>query len=319
MAIEKLANGRSDMGKTTLLFAILAAILYAVPAHAQATRTWVSGVGDDANPCSRTSPCKTFAGAISKTATGGEINCLDPGGFGALTITKSIIIDCHETFGSVLVSGSNGITVDVPSGFVTLRNINLNGLLNDTSSAPGLIGISITAAQTVFIEDCVVQGFSNHGISDTRSIGGNLFVRNTVVRNNISGGSNAAGFNLAADSPNNVVLENVHTVANNFGVLVANKNSVVISRSVVAGNNIAGVQSSSVGQVLVDFTVLVANGQALNNSGVLELANSDIYFNAIAIAGTLPPGSFGNNRIEQNNSAGTTPVHGTPSQEFSQE
>src|SRR5438067_3979352 len=74
------------------------------PAYAQATRTWVSGVGDDANPCSRTAPCKTFAGAISKTAAGGEINCLDPGGFGAVTITKSISIDCSGTFGSVLVN-----------------------------------------------------------------------------------------------------------------------------------------------------------------------------------------------------------------------
>jgi hypothetical protein len=62
-------------------------------AQAQATRTWVSGVGDDANPCSRTAPCKTFAGAISKTAPCGEISVLDPGGFGAVTITKSITIN----------------------------------------------------------------------------------------------------------------------------------------------------------------------------------------------------------------------------------
>src|SRR5271169_4214305 len=75
------------------------------PAYAQASRTWVSGVGDDANPCSRTAPCKTFAGAISKTAVNGEINCLDPGGFGAVTITKSITIDCHEVFGSILSAG----------------------------------------------------------------------------------------------------------------------------------------------------------------------------------------------------------------------
>src|SRR5437763_15362461 len=78
---------------------------------AQATRTWVSGVGDDANPCSRTAPCKTFAGAISKTAAGGEIDALDPGGFGAVTITKSITIDGGGTFASVLVSGTNGIVV----------------------------------------------------------------------------------------------------------------------------------------------------------------------------------------------------------------
>jgi hypothetical protein len=53
-------------------------------AFAQAARTWVSGVGNDANPCSRTAPCKTFAGAISKTATGGEISVLDPGGYGGV-------------------------------------------------------------------------------------------------------------------------------------------------------------------------------------------------------------------------------------------
>src|SRR5215213_5695658 len=88
----------------------LALIALALPASAsaQATRTWVSGVGDDANPCGRTAPCKTFAGAISKTAAGGEINCLDPGGFGGLTITKSLTIKCHYTEGGVLVDGTNG-------------------------------------------------------------------------------------------------------------------------------------------------------------------------------------------------------------------
>src|SRR5271156_1681839 len=85
-------------------------------AQAQATRTWVSGVGDDANPCSRTAPCRTFAGAISKTVVAGEINCLDPGGFGAVTITFSITIDCHATIGGVSVAGTNGVTVNLPAG-----------------------------------------------------------------------------------------------------------------------------------------------------------------------------------------------------------
>src|SRR3954451_11219280 len=93
------------------LIAILA-ILNVTPVQAQATRTWVSGVGDDVNPCSRTAPCKTFAGSISKTAAGGEIDCLDPGGFGAVTITKAITIDCSGTFGSILASGTNGIIVN---------------------------------------------------------------------------------------------------------------------------------------------------------------------------------------------------------------
>src|SRR4051812_31374421 len=92
---------------------VLAVLLHPVePAHAQALRTWISGVGDDANPCSRTAPCKTFAGAIAKTASGGEINCLDPAGFGAITITKSITLDCHGVFASILDSGTNGVNVN---------------------------------------------------------------------------------------------------------------------------------------------------------------------------------------------------------------
>src|SRR5664279_6044141 len=99
--------------------------LSAAPAQAQATRTWVSGVGDDANPCSRTAPCKTFAGAISKTATGGEINVLDPGGFGGVTITKSISIisECIEA--GVLVSGTNGIVVNGAGVKVLLSGLDI--------------------------------------------------------------------------------------------------------------------------------------------------------------------------------------------------
>src|SRR2546421_12780545 len=98
-------------------------------AQAQASRTWVSGVGDDANPCSRTAPCKTFPGAISKTAPGGEINCLDPGGFGAVTITKSITIKCQYTEGGVLVSGTNAIVVNAGAGDkVTLKGLDIEGL-----------------------------------------------------------------------------------------------------------------------------------------------------------------------------------------------
>src|SRR6266511_3066555 len=96
--------------------------------HAQATRTWVSGVGDDVNPCSRTAPCKTFAGAISKTASPGIINCLDPGGFGAVTITKEIQIDCTGTLGSVLSSGVQGIIVNaLTTQRIILRNIDISG------------------------------------------------------------------------------------------------------------------------------------------------------------------------------------------------
>src|SRR5262245_60080905 len=126
-----------------LLASCLGVLLHAAPAQAQALRTWVSGVGDDANPSSRTAPCKTFAGAISKTAANGEINCIDPGGFGSVTITKSITIDCHEVFGSILNAGTNGVFIAFDSfgadvrKTVRLRNLNFNGA--DT----GVIGVKI--------------------------------------------------------------------------------------------------------------------------------------------------------------------------------
>lgn len=102
-------------GLLVLTIGFLVPFLASAPAHAQATRTWVSGVGDDANPCSRTAPCKTFAGAISKIAASGEINVLDPGGFGAATITKSITIRSDHIEAGVLVSGTNGIVVSLPA------------------------------------------------------------------------------------------------------------------------------------------------------------------------------------------------------------
>ena len=137
----------------------LVPFLASAPANAQATRTWVSGVGDDANPCSRTAPCKTFAGAISKTAAAGEINCLDPGGFGALTITKSINIICNGVIGGVLVAGTNGIVVNAgPSGKVILKGLDIDG------SGSGLNGIRFVAGSSLVVEDCTIYGMTGWGI-----------------------------------------------------------------------------------------------------------------------------------------------------------
>src|SRR6476659_11202496 len=113
--------------KLAVAFALSA--LATSAAYAQASRTWVSGVGDDANPCSRTAPCKTFAGAISKTAPGGEIDALNPGGYGAVTITKSITIDGGGgQVASVLAAGTNGIVINGTGAVVTLRNLRINGV-----------------------------------------------------------------------------------------------------------------------------------------------------------------------------------------------
>src|SRR4051794_38233454 len=122
-------------------------------ASAQATRTWVSGVGDDVNPCSRTAPCKTFAGAISKTAAGGEIDCLDPGGFGAVTITKSITIDCGGTLGGILFAGSpTAVNVNGTNVVVTLRNLSLNG------AGTGTDGVRFTNGKLLNLENVFITG-----------------------------------------------------------------------------------------------------------------------------------------------------------------
>src|SRR5262245_60102042 len=140
----------------TAVNALFFSALHTTPAHAQATRTWVSGVGDDANPCSRTAPCKTFAGAISKTATGGIINCLDPGGFGTVTITKSITIDCSTTVAGVLATGINGINVNAAAtDIVRLRGLDIEG------NVSGSTGVNVIQVGALRVENCKIWGFNS--------------------------------------------------------------------------------------------------------------------------------------------------------------
>src|SRR6516162_5894059 len=147
-----------------ILAVSLLGLAMSAPAFGQATRTWVSGVGDDANPCSRTAPCKTFAGAISKTAAGGEIDALDPGGFGAVTITKAITIDGGGgQIASVLASGTNGINVNAgPTDVVTLRNLRINGIVS--SAGGGVNGVQYNTGGALHIENCYIFGFTGDGI-----------------------------------------------------------------------------------------------------------------------------------------------------------
>ena len=169
-------------------------MLAAAPAHAQATRTWVSGVGDDVNPCSRTAPCKTFAGAISKTAAGGEINCLDPGGFGTVTITKSITIDCSATFGSILASGTNGVNVnDINSGAPNTIKVILRSLfINGAGTTPGTVGVNYASGAQLHLDNVRIFGFktgSAQGVRMTSSGGGGnaLFINDSIIEDNGTG------------------------------------------------------------------------------------------------------------------------------------
>ena len=298
----------------------LAFFAIAAPAQAQATRTFVSGVGNDADPCSRTAPCKTFAGAFSKTFINGEIDCLDPGGFGAITITKSITIDCTGTFGSILASGTTGITINIavnandPFRTVRLRGFSINGTgaSGTIGTRTGIRGISILQAATVMIEDVVISDFSQQGVSDTRLTGGKLFIRNSVIRNNTGTGI-AAG----ATATNNVSIENVHSINNGFGVGAATGNNVSISRSVFSGNTTAGLEADSGARIGLDNSLVSANVTGLQNAGTMSISNSEISFNSTGISGATT--SVGNNRIFGNTAPGTAPTVGAVSTDHGQQ
>jgi hypothetical protein len=196
---------------TLMAFALMAfTLMISSSAQAQATRTWVSGVGDDANPCSRTAPCKTFAGAISKTADGGEIDALDPAGFGAVTITKSITIDGCCMVG-ILAAGTTGINFnDSGSGapntkIARLRNLSING------AGTGTTGINWTSGKSLTVENCQIFGFkagNGHGISVALTVnaGQQLSVKNSNIANNLTDGIRLA--NTAVGGAINAIVDN---------------------------------------------------------------------------------------------------------------
>jgi hypothetical protein len=279
---------------------------FSAPAHAQATRTWVSGVGNDADPCSRTSPCKTFAGAISKTAINGIINCIDSGAYGAVTITKSITIDCHDVFASILNGNDQasftGVIINVgsdpkdPWRTVRLRNIDISG------SGYGTVGISILSAAAVILEDLEVTGNTKQGINDARTeaMGSMLTIKNTVVANNAG-----PGIALGAQS-NSVTLDNVQSIKNAYGISMAKTNTATVARSVFSSNSTAGVEVDSGGQLMLDSSIVSYNPTGISASGgAVAFTNSDIAFNATALSGVTT--SFGNSRIFGNGAVGTAP------------
>ncbi|WP_315837830.1 right-handed parallel beta-helix repeat-containing protein [Bradyrhizobium prioriisuperbiae] len=207
---------------------ILAITAYSAPAHAQATRTWVSGVGDDANPCSRTAPCKTFPGAISKTAAGGEINVLDPGGFGGVTITKAISIISESIEAGVLVSGTNAIIVNAGvNDKVLLSGLDIEGL------GTGLNGVRILNAATVTIRKCSIRNFTQRGVDlEAANANSRVFIQDSQIINNTLGGFFLQG---QAGVVNNAVIERTTFDLNGgAAVSVSGPGQVVLSANTLA-------------------------------------------------------------------------------------
>jgi len=304
---------------TSILFAVpLVLSMYAAPANAQATRTWVSGVGDDANPCSRTAPCKTFAGAISKTATGGTIDCLDPGGFGGVTITKSILIDCSTVTAGVLVSGTNAVIVSGAGVHVVLRGLTIEGL------GTGLSGIRFSQGASLTVEGCTIKQFNNAGIEFVPSGAAQLFVSDSVISfngNSSSGGGgifvdpgagsalvtlqrvqlkrNFEGFR-ASGAGAGVVFANIQdtlvSANGSFGIIAVGGAAVTldIQRSSSNLNGGAGIRASGAGaQIFIGSSMVTANDigfSAVNGGAIFSFGNNAVDNNTSNGAATGPAG-----------------------------
>lgn len=310
------------------LFAILVASLTIAvqPASAQATRTWVSGVGNDANPCSRTAPCKTFAGAISKTAAGGEINAMDPGGFGAVTITKSVTIDGGGgQIASALAAGTNGIIINAGANdVVTLRNIQINGV-NGTPT-PGLNGIRFLAGSSLIVENVRIFGFSQSGIDINLNTASavRVMVTDTIVSNSATGifAKNAGSGRLSVSVQRVSLLRNSTVGFKGDATTGSAPIFCAISDSMVASNangvHAAGGPSGGV-------SIQVTRSSVVNNvsAGVLAdgsansialLSNTLVSGNAtgLSIAGGANIATYKNNSVNGNTADGAFTVQITP-------
>ncbi|HSK77622.1 MAG TPA: right-handed parallel beta-helix repeat-containing protein [Thermoanaerobaculia bacterium] len=286
------------MKKHIAVFGFLAfAVLIAPAAYAQATRTWVSGVGDDVNPCSRTAPCKTFAGAISKTAAGGEISVLDPGGFGAVTITKAITINGDGTLAGILSSLTNGIIVNAGvNDRVIIRNVSIHGGGN------GINGIRFLAGKSLTVEDSTIEGFTGRGIDMSMTTNGKLFVRNT----RISEGATGIFVNTTSGQAQ-AMLENVHLTGLTNGIEAALNGRATITRSVISGNVSNGIlASNATSRINVEDCQIsfndVAGINATASGAIIRIANNHIVNNnaGISFVGGAVIETAGNNRVAGN-------------------
>ena len=267
-------------------------------AQAQATRTWVSGVGDDVNPCSRTAPCKTFAGAISKTAAGGEISVLDPGGFGAVTITKAITINGDGTLAGILASLTNGVIVNAGvNDVITLRSLSINGAGN------GINGVRFLAGRALHIENCSISGFTTHGIDvvhTSTTTPGHLTVVNTTITNIGSVGvrlDNGAG----AVAPS-AVLANVHINRALIGFDVLKAGVGFVRDSVLSNITNQAVVAENTAVINVDSSALMKSGtgvSAFSTGSTIRISDSQIYNNTtgVNVAAGATGDRFGNSQV----------------------
>ena len=297
-----MANITKNIALSVAVFVAAVTLLSgAGPAQAgNFVRTFIKSTGSDTNAgsgCQPSAPCQTFNGAISATLEGGEVNCLDPSeapieNTVPITISQEITIDCHGSFGAHTSSQVNGLVINASGAVVTIRGLNLSGLSGYQHSAlVGLSGVLIQAAAVVNIEDCVVENFARSGVSDQRSGSGQLFIRNTVLRNN-GGNTNilSSGINITPGTGVTITasIDKSQISSNYFGIVGDGRSGGIIratiSDSVVSGNTqnaVTAITSASSVWFLLDQTKVAENafGLVAGGGGARILARYSSVFN----------------------------------------
>ena len=287
--------------------ATLLGLGFAAPASAQASRTWVSGVGDDANPCSRTAPCKTFAGAILNTAAAGEIDCLDSGGFGSVTITQSITIDCAEggggAAGGILNAGTAGVTINGSGIKVILRNLTISG----AGATPGTYGIRFLQGKSLTIDDVSIM---NQGLGSVAALSFEPNTPNSVLEATnlkiINSIGNGVQIMPSGGLPAGVVLDHVKITDTVEALHAEDGAAVVVTNSNLSYNSSRGVFAmSNGGPVNVSLSHVTVAGNlnfgivAANANAIVRLNDVDLYYNTNGLksSGNAVIYSFQNNRL----------------------
>ena len=299
--------------RRNMMFALIlgcAAAMSSLPASAQ-TRTWVSGVGSDMNPCSRTAPCRTFAAAIAITAVNGEINCLDPGGFGAVTITKSITIDCTGTYGSILAPDVTGVIINIlvnaddPLRSVRLRGLSIGGMgiQNGIGTRTGIDGIRVMSAASVSVEDTVIGEFTQNGIKvATTSESVNLTLDNVTIRNiNTNGVSMTTTKGQVIASFNNARIDGTMVAIAPSGNVRAFVNNAVLM------HNTSGIKATGNDNIVnVDNTKIsyAKTGVMAPDGSIVRISNSVITQNETGLASGGQIVSMSGNSLTGNTSDG---------------
>jgi hypothetical protein len=299
------------------------AILFNGAAAQAATRTFVSAHGADTNPCSATSPCRTFAFALTQTAPGGEIYVLDTAGYGPVTITQAVSI-VNQTSTAAITASGGGVAVTVNAGAndkIVLRGMTIVG------GGSGSYGIVFNSGASLTVEDCTISQFSFAGIQFAPTNPSRLYVSNTRVASNAQVGINVVPQVTSGSGSVNASFVHVEaTDDNQAGIFVDGRSSVAgiavqatIADSLISDNTVAGIHTISAAGAFAPVTVMVRNTTVANTAqfGLVAENNSTLYFGHSTITGngqaliTTGSGvlqSYGDNNIDGNGSLGSSPT-----------